>query len=244
MRRPLNRLLASRGLELRELGSHARRYGDGMDALRRRGFSPATVVDVGVGRGTPWLYDPWPSAHLVLIEPHPVFVPDLQRLAATRGATVFTQAVGATAGTVVLNTNDHTPTSSSLLAPSAMSKALARRRPCRITPVPVPMRTLDETLPEATFDGPLLLKIDTEGCERDVILGATHTLRRTEVVITETCVAQRFEGSYEFADLIALMDARGFRLFDVLDIRTLGKRGPINYLDGVFIRRGALATVG
>jgi 16S rRNA G527 N7-methylase RsmG len=30
---------------------------------------PKTVIDVGVGRGTPWLYQAYPTAKFILVEP-------------------------------------------------------------------------------------------------------------------------------------------------------------------------------
>jgi FkbM family methyltransferase len=210
-----------------------------MELLRRKGFRPRTVVDIGVATGTPWLYKAFPDAQLVLIDPSPAAAPSLARIARETGAHVFPHALGAERGEVVLNVDSVAPSSSSLLPVSSMLKLKwadsGVRRDFRA--VPVPMLTLDETLASRAYEEPMLIKIDTEGYEQQILLGATDTLRRAEVVVAEVSVAKRFEGSYEFSELIALMADRGFRLFDLLDVTTLGRGGPINFLDAAFVRR-------
>lgn len=48
--------------------------------LERLGFCPETVVGVGVGFGTPALYQTFPRAHHVLIEPLAEFEPHLRAI--------------------------------------------------------------------------------------------------------------------------------------------------------------------
>jgi hypothetical protein len=52
--------------------------------LRRLGFRPATLIDVGAARGTPDLYDAFPHAHLVLLEPVAEFGEDIARILESR----------------------------------------------------------------------------------------------------------------------------------------------------------------
>jgi FkbM family methyltransferase len=207
-----------------------------MRLLKAHGVNPGTVIDVGVATGTPWLWDAFPDAHLVLIDPtftagtsvpgHPT-------------ADIIPAAAGATAREMTLHIDQATPGSSSFFTPSkTLLDARAAKGDVRgYRDQIVPVRPLDVLLAEKHLPAPYLLKIDTEGYERDVLLGASETLAQTVVVITETNVAQRFDASYEFAELIALLHGHGFRLFDFVEVRTLGKQGPINYVDAVFVRR-------
>jgi len=242
----VNRLLEPRGLEIRKRFSHARRHSACVDLMRRSNFRPGTVVDVGVATGTPWLYESFPESKLVLIDPHPGFAADLARLKDQYDADVFAHALGAQEGELVLHVDERVPSSSSLLAVSPeLSTGWAERGIARpVHDAVVPVKTLDRTLAAARYSSPYLLKIDTEGYEREVLLGASGTLSKTDVVITETSVMRRFEGSYEFADLIKLLDERGFRLFDLLDVRTFGSGGPISYLDAAFVRRDSELSRG
>jgi FkbM family methyltransferase len=72
-----------------------------------------------------------------------------------------------------------------------------------------------EVLDQVTrdMDRIALIKIDVEGYEKEVLAGASETLRKTECVYFELCEAhvQRF-GTCN-TDLLALLEDHGFRLF-------------------------------
>ena len=58
----------------------AAREGWQPESLRKPGFAPATLIDVGVGAGTGDLYDAFPDAFLVLVDPLTEFEPQMSRL--------------------------------------------------------------------------------------------------------------------------------------------------------------------
>src|SRR5687767_1502759 len=49
-------------------------------ALARYGIRPATVFDIGVAFGTPWLYEGFPQATLVLVDPTRESIPHMQNI--------------------------------------------------------------------------------------------------------------------------------------------------------------------
>jgi hypothetical protein len=95
----------------------------------------------------------------------------------------------------------------------------------------VEVKTLDTLMEEYGFEPPFGLKIDTEGFEDQVIRGATNFLRRTEFVIAELSVAERFMDSYTFAAFTGLMDKNDFFLWDVLGV------SGVRFLDVAFVSR-------
>ncbi|MEY2876371.1 MAG: hypothetical protein RLZZ373_3742, partial [Pseudomonadota bacterium] len=195
-----------------------------------------TVIDIGVANGTPWLYDAFPRAKFVLIDPHPAAA--LGSLGDQLNADIYPHAVGAQAGQLILHKDIDVPSSSSCLP---VSDWLEETRGARAsTDVTVQVCTLDHTL-GSRYRAPYLLKIDTEGFEMEVLKGAERTLEATGAVIAECSVAPRFTGSYEAAELIGYLADRGFRLYDLLNVRTIGRTGPINYLDAVFVRPDVVA---
>jgi hypothetical protein len=99
----------------------------------------------------------------------------------------------------------------------------------------VDVRPLDLMLAER-YRGPFLIKIDTEGFELEVLKGAIETLAKTELLIVETSVARRHEGSYAFADLIAFLAENGFGFSDILDVQSFNDDGDISYMDIAFAR--------
>jgi FkbM family methyltransferase len=199
--------------------------------LRKPGLAPATVIDVGVARGTPNLYTAFADAHLVLVEPLREFEEDLRRICKRRGGEYVLAAVGGEAGRAELYVDPRMLYASSLLVderrPPAEQAALERRE--------VEVTTLDALRAERGWKGPFGLKIDAEGYEHRVIEGATALLRETEFVIAEVSVARPLTGAISFADFIALMAAHGFGVHDVLDGMKRGN-GAVDFVD-VFFRR-------
>src|SRR5262245_21736261 len=105
MRRQLERGLQQRGYELRDLGSPPRGFAASLEYAKSRGLAPKTVFDVGVGHGTPWLYEAFGDAKLVLFEPLAVFETELLELVRTHGADWKRVALSDRPGTAGINYN-------------------------------------------------------------------------------------------------------------------------------------------
>ncbi len=220
-------LLWHHGSDLLDL-ERTRQRGAGWGAENlRKDFSPATVIDVGVWQGTKPLYDAFPDAFHVLIEPLQEFEPKLrQRLSRMDGELLLT-AVGDRVGEAVIDIHPQALWGSSLLsvAGSDFRGNAAERRT-------IPVTTLDTLLEERRWQRPFGLKIDVEGYEAHVVRGARTLLRDTQFVIAEVGVARRFEDSYTFAEFVALMDSLGFGLCDVVDATKTD--GRLVFLDAFF----------
>jgi FkbM family methyltransferase len=77
----------------------------------------------------------------------------------------------------------------------------------------VPVRTLDEIA--ATLTGNLLLKIDTQGYERQVLEGGRQTLNRALGVLMELPVIHVYRGEWKMQQAIEYMEQAGFVLAQV-----------------------------
>jgi len=53
----------------------------GLNNVKKIGFRPNTVIDVGVAKGTPELYEVFPNSNILLIEPLIEFKEDIIRIA-------------------------------------------------------------------------------------------------------------------------------------------------------------------
>jgi FkbM family methyltransferase len=188
-------------------------------------FSPRTVVDVGAGRGTPHLYEAFPEAYHFLVEPLIEYESDLRKaLEPYQGEYIFT-AAGASNTRAFINVEPR-PMMSSFLARTNLTstgKQVEKRE--------VAVKTLDTLMEEYDLEPPFGLKIDTEGFEDQVIRGATNFLSRTEFVIAEVSLAERFADSYTFAEFTELMDENDFFLWDVLGV------SGVRFVDVAFVRR-------
>ena len=74
--------------------------------LRANGLTPQTVFDIGVAQGTPWLYDAFPDAFYYLVDPTRESLPHMRRWAQRLRAEVMNVALGASAGTAVIDVRD------------------------------------------------------------------------------------------------------------------------------------------
>lgn len=193
----------------------------------RKNFSPATVIDVGAGIGTPKLYAAFPDAHQVMIEPLEEFAPRLQRRVEEEGAEYVPVAAGDEEGTATLHVETSSLWESSILEAPWGDPSSRQERTIEVT-------TLDRLLAERQWPEPFGLKIDTEGFEDRVVRGAREVLARTQFVISEVSVWRPFKDSYTFAGFMSLMAEAGFSPCDVLDgLKT--ENGFTVFVDMVFV---------
>jgi len=186
--------------------------------LARHGFAPRTLIDVGAAFGSPFphmhsLYDAYPNAYLVLIEPLAEYENAIRDILSRRAGAYFATAVGDAPGNNTINVHSQYIERSAIPHRTPLEddgKSDSTRT--------VPVTTLDALLLEHRFEPPFGLKIDVEGWEDKVIRGAGQVLQDTDFVIAEVSLANRFVGGYTFAGFIAMMDERGFSICDFLDI--------------------------
>ncbi len=199
--------------------------------MRKPWFSPRTVVDVGVGDGTPALYEAFPEAFQVLIDPLKENEPHLQRILQEYDGEYFLTAVGARDEKLMINVPPNKNRSSIYSRTNLPKNEVVETRE-------IPSTTLDALLEKHDFQPPFGLKIDTEGFEYQVIEGARNFLRKTQFVIAEVNVARIYEGSYSFAAFIKKMDESGFSLCDILGMGGMTSSLELNFVDAMFRKTG------
>lgn len=198
--------------------------------LKKFGFNPKTIIDVGAGSGTTELLEVFPEAYHVLIEPLKEYGPDLQGILKKYQGRYFLTAVGDRTGKIKINVEPGFLERTSINEPSKLTQAVKGKTIAR----EIPIITLDTLQKEHQFKPPFGLKIDTEGYELQVIKGAGGLLPQTEFVIAEVSVAKRFKNSYTFAEFIILMDKNDFGLRDIL--YTYRRSNRLIYVDCLFTK--------
>lgn len=199
-----------------------------MDFIAGRGFKPATVIDVGVAWGTPEIYDVFPDAYYVLVEPVPALEDALKSLMKQLRGEYHLCAAGSETGEVELIIPEGMDGSSIVQNPEW--NTLGRR-------TIVPLRRLDDIVP-ANPEGPLLIKTDVQGADIDVIRGAERLLEAADVVVMEVQMF-RAVGVYEdnqFTQVIEHMKSRGFVTYDVLEYLTRPRDGALGQLNLAFVK--------
>jgi FkbM family methyltransferase len=110
--------------------------------------------------------------------------------------------------------------------------------------VPVPVRRLDdvfESVVPARFStsapGAQLLKIDTQGCDLDVLEGAACVLRLVSVLVIELSMIPLYEGAPRFIDALRYVEDAGFTLAAAVPVSHDTASGVPIEMDGCFVRR-------
>lgn len=168
------------------------------------GFSPKTVIDVGVADGTPSLLTRFPSAKHLLIEPIEEYEKALQDICSQYEAEYVLAAAGSRSGRMEIYVNPDRLDASSLLRPTHEK---GKRE--------IPVVTLDDLCRERNLETPYVLKVDVGGAELQVLDGASKTLKDTALVILEVSFFSFGDGWPEFYDVIDYMKKRGFVAYDV-----------------------------
>lgn len=238
-RNVIERLVSRFGYKLVIDGVPPRGFENFLALMKQRGLRPGTVFDVGVGRGTPWLYEAFPEAHFVLIEPQSEFKPYLDDLCKQYDAEYHIVGVGSTEGSMFLYRLPGSPTGSSFLPPTEQAEAIWGEfdKASAATPIVKLDRYGDRP-------APFLLKIDTEGFELEVLRGASGILDKTEVVIMEVGIVERQAGESDLFEIGNFMKQRGFRLVDIPVLTQQSIDGPLLYIDVAFVKAGTADPAG
>ena len=228
-KRAARRALLARGIEVSRRGGARRTMAAVLDNLKRLGLEPATVIDVGVGYGTPELWEAFPGARLLLVEPIPDrFGGAAARVAAERpGAELVAAAAGAQPGSATLTVH-RAPEMSSLLGAWTGDRGGEWRE--------VPVVRLDDVVRERRLPTPHLLKVDVEGAELSVLDGASAVLAETEVVLLEVRLFELLPGAEQLHDVVPYMKERGFVAYDVFGGATRLGDGALAVTNLAFVR--------
>jgi FkbM family methyltransferase len=196
--------------------------------VRQNGFKPRTVIDVGAAQGTPVLYDVFPQARYILIEPLEEYIPHLKQLVDRLDiAEYIIAAATATPGNVVINVHPDLE-GSSLYQEDEDSDVNGVERT-------IPAMTLDNICSERDTKGPYIIKIDTQGSELEVLKGAQTILKDTEFVILEVSFFEFFKGGPQVYDCLSFMNNLGFVPYDIFDLQYRLLDGAMSQVDIAFV---------
>jgi FkbM family methyltransferase len=208
VKQAVKRLADRAGVEVRRKGSGVRRTPEAVLAhVKRLGFAPSTVVDVGVAYGTPELYEAFPDARFLLVDPLDEYAPAIDQIVGRlRSAEWVRAAAGPDPGSITINVNR---------AP-ALSSTLGhwKGQDDGGTPREVPVVRIDDLVAERSLPGPFVLKADVEGAELRVLEGASRVLSETELVMLEVNLFEFLPGQPQLHDVVAFMKERGFVTYD------------------------------
>ncbi len=207
-----------------------------IEFLRR--FDIDLVIDVGanVGQFGNFLRESGYAGRILSIEPNREAFEKLETSASAYDNWECIHAgLGESNGVGVLNVSELSVFSSLLEPLESIAKldersAVAKREAITIA-------TLDDIWIEQDLTGRVLLKLDTQGYERPILLGARNSLEKIVGLQLELSLEPIYEGQPRFEEMIALLRTFGFSMYTLwpgFDDRTTG---AVLEVDGLFFRR-------
>jgi len=188
----------------------------GYEVLRWRSLPVGpcrTIIDVGANVGTVaaafhLLYQP---KSLLAVEPNPALLPGLRdRFSGIPSVKIAGVALNDRAGVLPFFVQNFNAASS--FFPLRTGYLASLGLPEGAQQIDVPARRLDDVAAEAGIDSLDLLKLDCQGAELRVLLGAPGLLRRTRVVQTEVAFEPIYQGGALFHEVHALLRGHDFTL--------------------------------
>jgi FkbM family methyltransferase len=207
--RTIRRLLRRRGFDVVRFDpskpDRVRDKRGSLRLLRELGFNPDVVLDIGVATGTWGLYDTWPQAHYILVEPLAKFEQALKEICQNcRSAEYHIAAVGDVAAELTIAVHPNEP----------YGFMPADKAPLNWTRATIPVITVDDMLAALRTRRieQAILKIDVDGEELAVLRGSSSFLALDAVVIIEACLINEL-----FGQIIGIMRTSGYECFDVIE---------------------------
>ncbi len=200
--------------------------------IKTQGYYPATVIDVGAANGTPPLFESFPDAYFILIEPLEEFHQALIKHLKKYNGELHKCAVMSKKGRkTIFRTND--------LYGSSMIHSLQEEDCDRLTSVDV--KVLDHIIDSNELKKPVILKTDCQGGDFEVIKGASKTLDVCDIVIMEISF-YKFWGEHhpEPLDILNYMNEKGFVIHDILDGLFRPLDNALGQVDICFVKKDGI----
>jgi FkbM family methyltransferase len=193
--------------------------------LKERGFQPRFAVDVGAyhGEWTVLFKNVFPQARVLMVEAQE------QKLATLRA--VCSQFAGSVECTIALlgSTSGKRIRFVEMETGSSVFEEQSRY-PRRVAEKST--LTLDELLNNQSVD---FLKLDVQGYELEVLLGARRALEQAQSVLMEASLVPINQDAPLLADMVHFMDSKGFRVVDFCS-QIRRKDGVLWQTDLLFLR--------
>jgi len=192
--------------------------------LRRFGFIPTHVMDVGAFKGE-WAricLNVFPEAIITCIEPQSASQEELKKLASEyRNVKVLQTLVGRSkCGSV--------PFKEVGSGSSVLLNSYEKTRK--------PMTSIDVLIAEGYCKAPELLKLDVQGYELEILEGFTNDFDVCQVIQCEISLLPLIQGAPLLHEVVEYLYKRGFVMFDVDELIRAPSDGAVWQIDALFCR--------
>ena len=191
-----------------------------------RHYIPAlnTILDVGANKGQFALAAAWqyPGAKIYSFEPVPgTFRMLQQNVRKAPAITAFNYALGRSDGMIDFFSNAYSHASSALHV-SALQQELVPRTGDTHR-IQVVVKQMDHILKDIPLRTPTLLKLDVQGFEKEVLMGAAESLKHIDYLLFEASFVAMYEGEPLFDEMHDYVKQMGFEFIAPVSFLQSGK---------------------
>jgi len=211
-----------------------RRQVDLVDFLNR--YQINTVIDVGanIGQFGNYLRNYGYKNRIISFEPVSSVFKQLEKTARDdRLWDIFNLGIGDYDGNATIN-----------IYPVSCLNSMLKAMPILATPQGteiININKLDSIIGRFYREGVnMFLKVDTQGYEKEVIMGAINSLRKFQGVSLELSPIGLYEGQASFIDMIILMENNGFKLALIEPVGYFRDKALMRDADCIFINNNLL----
>jgi FkbM family methyltransferase len=211
-------------------GSHAN-TDPFFDTLRRLGYVPSHIVDVGANRGnwTRTAMKYFPGIRYTMFEPQEKMRSEVEDLLQKTGVEFHCMGAGPMNSTMKLTQHEWDDSHTFALT-SEQADDLGYPQ------VDVPVVALDDFFKERGLPKIDILKIDAEGWDLEVLKGAAKTATEADIVLMEASVLNPvFQNTVE--KVLAAMSLLGFTLLDITDLNRTKKDNALWLVELAFVKQ-------
>jgi FkbM family methyltransferase len=240
MKELIRRILLAAGYEIRHRSIAT------LDPFRQQGIllngvAVPVIFDVGANSGdiaAKYRYI-FPDAKIYAFEPFPdIFLALERRLRRDKKVFPCKLALGRIPGKKLLRVNASSPTNSLLDTEDSAASFWGKGLMETTASVEVEVATIDDFCRTRQIDDVDVLKIDTQGTELEVLMGAVGMLStgRIRVIYAEMIVVPSYKGQGKPHELMGFLDGLGY---DLMGLYNLWSRndGRLLQMDAIFVRR-------
>ena len=172
-----------------------------------------TIIDVGanIGQFTVAASEIFPNAEIYSFEPVKEIFEKLKKNTVNlRNVRIFNEALGTAEGKIKFYKNQYSHASSVLPIHKNQTRLIPETSETKI--IEVEINRLENFFKNNFFDKPILLKLDVQGFEKEVIMGAGSRLSEIDYLLFETSFMEMYEGEPLFEEMHKFVKDAGYNL--------------------------------
>ncbi len=236
MKKLINRLLRPTGYKFTRIKT------DNCDEIKYlwlKEFNIKSILDVGANEGQFALdiYKTLRDAKIYSFEPLSMTYSILKKnISPNRNMKAFNFALGDFNGQSNIYRNDYSPSSSMLELGQKHLESYPDNN--KVTSEEISVRKLDDFLADSniSLEGNVLLKLDVQGFEDKVLVGAKETLKGVKIIFVEVSFWEMYKTQALFEEIFFLLRDLGFIYRGNYNVAFNNKTGLPIFSDGIFIK--------